>query len=82
MIISSSVDDAGFDILLKKGGLKNQDSAAYATYRDTVDKAERRIQQEQKEEVEKSLAEIKSNSPRLRDQVSRYLAPQICDLYL
>ncbi|KAG8901723.1 hypothetical protein FRC00_005050 [Tulasnella sp. 408] len=81
VVISSSVDDTGFDILLKKGGLKNQDSAAYATYRDTVDKAERKIQQEEKEEVEKSLAEIKANSPLLRDQVSRYLAPKICDSY-
>ncbi|KAG9047676.1 hypothetical protein FS837_001752 [Tulasnella sp. UAMH 9824] len=81
VIISSSVDDAGFEMLLKKGGLKTKDSAAYATYRDTVDKAERRFQQEEKEEVERSLAEIKANSTRLRDQVSRYLVPKICDLY-
>ncbi|KAG8899893.1 hypothetical protein FRC00_000733 [Tulasnella sp. 408] len=81
VIISTSVDDAGFEILLKKGGLKNQDSAAYATYRDAIDKAERTIQQEEREEVGKSLAEIKANSARLRDQVSRYLAPKIYDLY-
>ncbi|KAG8940822.1 hypothetical protein FRC00_012767, partial [Tulasnella sp. 408] len=81
VIIATSVDDAGFDILLEKGGLKSQDSAAYATYCDTVKKAEQRIQAEEKEKLEKSLAEIKATSPRLRDQVSRYLALKICDLY-
>ncbi|KAG8918169.1 hypothetical protein FRC00_012773, partial [Tulasnella sp. 408] len=77
----TSVDAAGFDILLEKGGLKSQDSAAYATYCDTVNTAEQRIQQEEKERLEKSLAEIKATSHRLRDQVSRYLARKICDLY-
>ncbi|KAG9022864.1 hypothetical protein FS837_006113, partial [Tulasnella sp. UAMH 9824] len=77
----TALDDAGFEILLNKGGLKTQDSTAYATYRDTVDKAERRIQQKEEEDVEKSMAEIKANSPRLRDEVSRYLVTRICDLY-
>ncbi|KAG8930696.1 hypothetical protein FRC01_002390, partial [Tulasnella sp. 417] len=81
VVLAPSVDDAGFEILLKKGGLKNQDFAAYSAYRDSLEKAERKIQQEEKEEVEKSLAEIKANSTRLLDQVTRYLAPKICDLY-
>ncbi|KIO18763.1 hypothetical protein M407DRAFT_224787 [Tulasnella calospora MUT 4182] len=81
IILSHSVDDAGFEILVKKGNLKAQDTAAYAAYRDSVEKAERRIQDEEKEAVENPLAEIRANYPRLRDQVSKYLAPKICDLY-
>ncbi|KAG8926003.1 hypothetical protein FRC01_009457, partial [Tulasnella sp. 417] len=79
--LSPSVDDAGFEILVKKGDLKAQDTVAYAAYRESVEKAERRIPQDEKEEAAKSLAEIKANYSRLRDQLSKYLAPKICDLY-
>lgn len=81
VIISPSVDDTGFETLLKAGNLKTQDSAAYSAYCDSIEKARARILKEENVKLANSLAEIQANSARLHNQVSIYLARKRCDLY-
>ncbi|KAG8938850.1 hypothetical protein FRC04_007415 [Tulasnella sp. 424] len=81
VVISPSVDAAGFDILLDKGNLKDRDRTAYETYCSTVAKVERRCKEEEQEALEKSNTEIEANQPLLLDQVTKYLVSYICDIY-
>ncbi|KAG8962040.1 hypothetical protein FRC05_005627 [Tulasnella sp. 425] len=81
IIISPSVDTAGFNILLEKGNLKARDRAAYENYRSTVEKVKQRYEEEEKKALEQSNAEIKANRLLLLDQVTKYLVSLICDTY-
>ncbi|KAG9001922.1 hypothetical protein FRB90_011463 [Tulasnella sp. 427] len=81
VIIAPSVDDTGFSILLEKGNLKAVDRNAHDQYSNAVKQAELKYGKEEKETAGKTIAEIRTNRPRLLDQASKYLAPLICDKY-